>query len=545
MISLRNASCDCGSGLRYKHCCGATDLDAFPAPARLERRRNAALASELRGDFCRAIETYEAILRDHPGDWCVAHMRATCFYQLGAMDEACTAFLRLLDSPASRSPGFWTNLGLLIAAVGADHSSPAQCERIDAYRRFRPYAKKPVAPMTDAPAVSVVMPAYMHAPYVGEAIASVFGQTRLPVELIVIDDGSRDATLECSRRALENAPIPVRLIARENRGAAATLNEGIGLARGSFVQLLNSDDRLRPRRIEAMLGALLAFDADWGYARVAPVDRFGQPFDRVVGTRAGAVIGFQDTAVMSQTLGLALLRTNSAISSGNLMFRKRLWETLGGFRDYRYNHDWDFCLRAWLECEPVLVPEPIHGDRLRGVPRAAPRDSGVTAPLREHRACGRQQPGRRARQRRVAALPGRRLRPGRGAGRGTCRLSRAESRHRRGGHRSGTLSEELRQDLFARWQEDSGQIFGVPMRRTMPGWPASFFFGGNTSIKKAKFDALGGFNEHFPYDALDDHEFGLRWVASGGDSRLVAGAVAISPACRVIRGALHRDGACR
>ncbi len=87
--------------------------------------------------------------------------------------------------------------------------------------------------------------------------------------------------------------------------------------------------------------------------------------------------------------------------------------------------------------------------------------------------------------------------------------------------------EELRQDLFARWQEDSGQIFGVPMRRIMPGWPASFFFGGNTSIKKAKFDALGGFDEHFPYDALDDHEFGLRWVASGGYSRLVAGAVAI------------------
>ncbi len=375
---MRNASCDCGSGLRYKHCCGATDLDAFPAPARLERRRNAALALQLRGDFCRAIETYEAILRDHPGDWCVAHMRATCFYQLGAMDEACTAFLRLLaTAPASHSPGFWTNLGLLIAAVGADHSSPAQCERIDAYRRFRPYAKKPVAPMTDAPAVSVVVPAYMHAPYVGEAIASVFGQTRLPVELIVIDDGSRDATLECSRRALENAPIPVRLIARENRGAAATLNEGIGLARGEFVQLLNSDDRLRPRRIEAMLGALLAFDADWGYARVAPVDRFGQPFDRVVGTRAGAVIGFQDTAVMSQTLGLALLRANSAISSGNLMFRKRLWETLGGFRDYRYNHDWDFCLRASLECEPVLVPEPLYEYRVHASNTISEERGGV------------------------------------------------------------------------------------------------------------------------------------------------------------------------
>ncbi len=87
--------------------------------------------------------------------------------------------------------------------------------------------------------------------------------------------------------------------------------------------------------------------------------------------------------------------------------------------------------------------------------------------------------------------------------------------------------EELRQDLFARWQEDSGGIFGVPMRRITTGWPAGYFFGANTSIWKAKFDALGGFDEHFPYDAWDDYEFGLRWVASGGYSRFVAGAVAI------------------
>lgn len=90
----------------------------------------------------------------------------------------------------------------------------------------------------------------------------------------------------------------------------------------------------------------------------------------------------------------------------------------------------------------------------------------------------------------------------------------------------GLFPDDLRQDVFTRWQEDSGQIFGVPMRRTMASWPRNFFYVGNTSIKKAKFDALGGFDERFLYDAWDDYEFSLRWVASGGYSQFVAGATA-------------------
>ena len=61
----------------------------------------------------------------------------------------------------------------------------------------------------------------------------------------------------------------------------------------------------------------------------------------------------------------------------------------------------------------------------------------------------------------------------------------------------GLFPDDIRQDFFARWQEDSGHIFGVPMRSTMAVWPRQYFYAGNASIKKAKFDALGGFDEHF------------------------------------------------
>jgi len=91
----------------------------------------------------------------------------------------------------------------------------------------------------------------------------------------------------------------------------------------------------------------------------------------------------------------------------------------------------------------------------------------------------------------------------------------------------GFFPEDLRTDFFARWYEDSGLIFGVAMRRTISAWPRQFLFAGNASIKKAKFDALGGFNEAFLHDAWDDYEFGLRWAASGGYSQFLPAAIAI------------------
>lgn len=364
----RNAPCPCNSGLRYKHCCALAEHADAQAAARHDRDRNLGLALQQRGDLTQAIEIYGAILREHRDDWDVAHMRATCYYQLGLMDDARQAFAALLATPAADMPSYWNNLGLLLASICSDQWSPPLRDKLEAYRRFRPYSlARAAAPVpSPIPSVSVVMPAYMHACFVGEAIASVLAQTIAPVEFIVIDDGSPDATADCCRKALRNAPLPVRFIARENRGAAFTLNEGIELATGEFIQLLNSDDRLPPQRIASMLAALLEGDAEWGYARVAFVDASGLPIGPSADARAAELMAAQDAAMMSSTLGLALLRANSSISSGNLMFRKRLWQSLGGFRDHRYNHDWDFCLRAALLCEPVLVPDALYEYRIHG-----------------------------------------------------------------------------------------------------------------------------------------------------------------------------------
>jgi hypothetical protein len=86
----------------------------------------------------------------------------------------------------------------------------------------------------DDPLVSVVLPAYNHARYVGEALASVAAQTYRKFELIVIDDGSFDGTAEVIAKELERLQLPARFVSRPNRGAPATLNEAGGARHGSL-----------------------------------------------------------------------------------------------------------------------------------------------------------------------------------------------------------------------------------------------------------------------------------------------------------------------
>ncbi|HJR08934.1 MAG TPA: glycosyltransferase [Pyrinomonadaceae bacterium] len=107
--------------------------------------------------------------------------------------------------------------------------------------------------------VSVVVPSYNHAPFVEKALRSIFGQTHAPLELVVIDDGSRDDSPRIIERVLADCPVPCEFIARENRGLCATLNEGFALAtRGRYFAYLGSDDLWFPEFLQARVETLNA-----------------------------------------------------------------------------------------------------------------------------------------------------------------------------------------------------------------------------------------------------------------------------------------------
>ncbi|MCF6188121.1 MAG: glycosyltransferase family 2 protein [Desulfobulbaceae bacterium] len=104
--------------------------------------------------------------------------------------------------------------------------------------------------------VSVIVPTYNRAKYIKRAMDSVLGQTRPPDELIIVDDGSTDNTLEIIEQTALRAAFPVRVLRRENRGAAAARNVGIAHATGDFLCFLDSDDWWDKKKIELQLEAM-------------------------------------------------------------------------------------------------------------------------------------------------------------------------------------------------------------------------------------------------------------------------------------------------
>lgn len=126
-----------------------------------------------------------------------------------------------------------------------------------------------------APVVSVVMPCRNGEAYLAAAVDSVLAQTLASVELIVVDDGSTDAT----PAILAGYGARIRVLRQEGRGVSAARNAGVAAARGEFLAFLDADDWWDSRFLETLLAGLadprtaLAY---CGWQHVGQVE--GQPF---------------------------------------------------------------------------------------------------------------------------------------------------------------------------------------------------------------------------------------------------------------------------
>jgi glycosyltransferase involved in cell wall biosynthesis len=359
----RNAQCPCGSGLRFKECCGKMVLPALQAsqPQAVDRMQRA-LALQNEGQLTEAKVLYLEVLDLEPDVADAIHMLGVIHLQTGNYAEALRQLRRAADLFGWRLPAVRHNLGLAIVALLARRNYAETWRLWGDYDRRRDSLRQ--AARDVSPRVSVVIPSYNHADYIDAAIESVFRQTYASVELIVIDDGSTDDSVERIRTLLRRSPFPHRFHARENRGAAITLNEAVALSTGDFVNVLNSDDRFAPSRLTTMVDAVAGVGALWGFSRVALIDGGGSTLAPESSPRTAELSYLTDDVGARDTVGVSFLSGNPAISSGSLFFARPLFDRLGGFSDFRYNHDWDFCLRASLVAEPVFVPSAQYEYRI-------------------------------------------------------------------------------------------------------------------------------------------------------------------------------------
>lgn len=112
----------------------------------------------------------------------------------------------------------------------------------------------------ETPRVSIVIPAYNVAPYIGETLATVFAQTFTDFEVIIVNDGSPDT------EAFELAIMPYRericYLKQENRGASAARNTGLRAARGELIAFLDADDLWLPNYLTEQLKFISEYGCD-------------------------------------------------------------------------------------------------------------------------------------------------------------------------------------------------------------------------------------------------------------------------------------------
>jgi glycosyltransferase involved in cell wall biosynthesis len=229
--------------------------------------------------------------------------------------------------------------------------------------------------MTDQPSVSVVIPAYNREHTVGTAIRSVLWQTRPPLEVIVVDDGSSDGTA----LAVEAMHEPrVRLVRQANGGISAARNTGIREAVGEWVAFQDSDDEWLPTKLERQFAALDASpsppnaiycgmiiagaleDGGMDQAGTAPRRRIAYHPDPSVTPVAGDILP-------------TLLRTNP-ISTQTLVARRETLHQAGLFdTSLKSLVDWDIAIRI-ASLGPIgFVDEPLVIQRF--TPNSITRDT--------------------------------------------------------------------------------------------------------------------------------------------------------------------------
>lgn len=191
--------------------------------------------------------------------------------------------------------------------------------------------------------VSIAIPCYQQAEWLPDAIESALAQTYPDVEVIVVNDGSTDATSEVARR------YPVKLVEQENKGLPAARNAGIAVSTGQFILPLDADDKIDPTYIEK---AVPLFTSG-----VAIVRSYQKNF------------GDDEAAyALPEVRTVYDILPRNAISC-SAVFRRDLREKVGGFDENMRSgyEDWEFWIRVLEKGKRVrTIPQVLFFYRQHG-----------------------------------------------------------------------------------------------------------------------------------------------------------------------------------
>jgi GT2 family glycosyltransferase len=223
------------------------------------------------------------------------------------------------------------------------------------------------------PRVSVVIPTYNRARYLGEAVESVMAQTYTDWELIVVDDGSVDDTAA----VLAGYGGRVTTVRQPHVGASAARNAGLAVARGELISFLDSDDLFLPHNLEVLVARLdQRPEAAVAYGWYVWANEAGQPTARS-GPKlpdqppfvAGPGASFTPCGMNVEGDVLRPMLLEESMLLGTALLRREAALTVGGFNRRRaYQEHWEFFLRlaragfAFVCCRSTVALVRLHTD---------------------------------------------------------------------------------------------------------------------------------------------------------------------------------------
>ncbi|MEO6990204.1 MAG: glycosyltransferase family A protein [Candidatus Baltobacteraceae bacterium] len=188
------------------------------------------------------------------------------------------------------------------------------------------------SPAAASPLVSVILPVYQGENLVLGAVQSALRQTHRALEVLVVDDGSTDATLE--RLTTVDDPR-LQVVHQANAGVGAARNSALARARGQYVAFLDCDDRWFPEKVASELAVLQRSGSiAIAYSSYYAVDDTGRlQHAAPVRTHAGRAFDL-------------LIDGEDFLMPSLCLFDRRIFEAIGAFDPFRYHEDHDFILRA-------------------------------------------------------------------------------------------------------------------------------------------------------------------------------------------------------
>ncbi|WP_420935758.1 glycosyltransferase family 2 protein [Alteromonas sp. A081] len=207
--------------------------------------------------------------------------------------------------------------------------------------------------------ISVVIPCYNGEKFISDAIRSVNNQTYLPIEIVVVDDGSTDKSVAIVKKLQKSSKVPIVLKKQDNGGVSVARNVGINIAAGEWVSFLDVDDIFLPNNLAKKVEAANRLKMSTGL--ICNDYFFNEESEDTRKHKKSPIAHFDhDRLILGRDYQRSLIKDYYIGTATAMMFSRMEAIKIGGFDSMmKHSEDFDFVLRFTCENNVLILSEPL------------------------------------------------------------------------------------------------------------------------------------------------------------------------------------------